>query len=311
MDIIRNRDAKTIFISQKKYAFGTLTTFDLQDCNPKLEPLPAGCKFDGFGEANSKPFTGPYREKIGKLLYLSVCTRPDIACAVAKLAQFVNNPLVGHNKLVNHLMGYIKGTYEAGLLLGGDINPIECYCDASHVSEGDLKSQSGYVIFLGRFGSPVVWSSKKQAMVTKSTMESELNALYSAIPNCMWIVDLLKELAPETFIPGPVPVYEDNEAAIAHIKKQQVTMRTQHYRRRYAWISQAQDMGDIVLVPIAGEDQTSDVFTKLLPKDPHRKHSSSLVFYADGSSPFEKSLDLSEETLYGDIEFEDRPIQWS
>jgi len=53
MDIIRNRDAKTIFISQKKYAFGTLTTFDLQDCNPKLEPLPAGCKFDGFGEANS------------------------------------------------------------------------------------------------------------------------------------------------------------------------------------------------------------------------------------------------------------------
>ena len=70
-------------------------------------------------------------------------------------------------------------------------------------------------------------------------------------------------------------------------------------------------MGDIVLVPIKGEDQTSDVFTKLLPKDPHRKHSSSLVFYADGSSPFEKSLDLSEETLYEDIEFEDRPTQWS
>ena len=274
--------------------------------NPKAEPLPSGCKFTDFSEANSNSYTGHYREKIGKLLYLSVQTRPDIACAVAKLAQHVNDPRVGHNKLLNHLFGYVKRTMNAGLTLGGSINPLHCYCDAAHANNDDIKSITGYVVMLGK--SPIVWSSKKQSLVTKSSMESEIEALYYTVPNSQWLQDLMKEIAPEWIEDGPIPFYEDNEGAIEHLKKEQLSMRTMHFRRRYKWIHQAQELGDILILPCPGVDEVADVLTKLLPLVLHEKHCSRLITLSDGSSPFAKPC---PETPGEEIELESPFVEWS
>ena len=51
-----------------------------------------------------------YRAVIGALLYLSCCTRPDIAYALNKLAKFSNSPGIIHNRAMLHLIGYIKNT---------------------------------------------------------------------------------------------------------------------------------------------------------------------------------------------------------
>ena len=51
-----------------------------------------------------------YRSAIGALLYVSCCTRPDIAFAVNKLSKFSNNPGIKHYYAMLHLIGYIKNT---------------------------------------------------------------------------------------------------------------------------------------------------------------------------------------------------------
>ena len=51
-----------------------------------------------------------YRSVIGALLYISCCTRPDIAFAVNKLAKYSNNPGIAHYRALLHLIGYIKST---------------------------------------------------------------------------------------------------------------------------------------------------------------------------------------------------------
>ena len=51
-----------------------------------------------------------YRSVIGALLYVSCCTRADIAFAVNKLAKHSNNPGIAHYRALLRLIGFIKGT---------------------------------------------------------------------------------------------------------------------------------------------------------------------------------------------------------
>ena len=65
----------------------------------------------------------PYREVVGKLLYLSIATRPDIALAVGILYRFNHNPGPKHWAAVKQTLRYIKATRALKLHYGpSDIN---------------------------------------------------------------------------------------------------------------------------------------------------------------------------------------------
>jgi len=51
-----------------------------------------------------------YLVMIGELLYLSVCTRPDISFCVAALARQLHAPAYRHMKMAKHILRYIAGT---------------------------------------------------------------------------------------------------------------------------------------------------------------------------------------------------------
>ena len=64
-------------------------------------PLPSGCKLsqaDSPTSAADKQTMAdiPYRSAIGSLMYLAVCTRPDICAAVSCLSHFNHNPAMAH-----------------------------------------------------------------------------------------------------------------------------------------------------------------------------------------------------------------------
>ena len=58
----------------------------------------------------------PYRELIGKLLYLAIATRPDIAYAVGVLCRFVDNPGMEHWNGAKRVLRYLKGTTDIRLV---------------------------------------------------------------------------------------------------------------------------------------------------------------------------------------------------
>ena len=47
--------------------------------------------------------TEKYQSAVGKLLFLSTRTRPDIAFAVSTVAKFTSNPTEQHWKAVKHI----------------------------------------------------------------------------------------------------------------------------------------------------------------------------------------------------------------
>jgi hypothetical protein len=119
------------------------------------------------------------------LQYLQNHSLPDITFAVSQCARFVHNPRRCHERALEHIGQYLKGTVDRGLLLqpNNDLT-IYCYVDADfaglwpHEEQTDpvcVKSRTGFVICISN--CPVIWGSKLQHEISKSTMEAEYNAL--------------------------------------------------------------------------------------------------------------------------------------
>ena len=159
------------------------------------------------------PFdTKLYQSAIGSLLYLANVTRPDIAQAVHKMAQFSAQPTVEHWKLVKRILRYVQGMKGIGLLYTTDQDSsLVVYSDTDYAGDvNDRKSTSGFVFL--KNGAAISWRSKKQSVVAQSTAEAEYVALFYAAQQCVWFREILvslKQGQPETMV-----IYEDSQSAI-------------------------------------------------------------------------------------------------
>eukprot|EP00253_Pinus_taeda_P002359 PITA_02359 len=100
------------------------------------------------------------RKPIGSLMYL-VNTRPNICYVVNTLNQFMVEPKRAHWVAAKHVLRYIQGTMEYGLLhtRGNDIR-LSGFIDTDWVgSSVDRKSTSGYCFNIG--SGMTSWCSRK------------------------------------------------------------------------------------------------------------------------------------------------------
>jgi len=144
-------------------------------------PLPK----DAQGDPHDMGFN--YASVVGMAMYLRKNSRPDITFAVHQCTRRSLNPKRKHAEYLKILGRYLIKTRKNGLILRPDpenMLKIDCYVDAdfagwwNHEDHQDphcVKSRTGYVICVG--GSPIVWSSKLQTLITSSTMESEYIAM--------------------------------------------------------------------------------------------------------------------------------------
>ena len=133
-----------IFMVQEKYVQDILRQFEMVGCKPASTPLEPGVKLsvvdspgDDLGKAEMEHY--PYRQVVGKLMYLAVCTRPDISQAVSELGRFNSNPGLKHWESAVRVLRYLSGTTGVGLLFKrGASKDLWGFVDASHTSwEGE------------------------------------------------------------------------------------------------------------------------------------------------------------------------------
>lgn len=119
-------------------------------------------------------------------MYLASVTRPDISYVVCKLSRFNSNPRNDHWVALDRVMRYLVGTSTYGLHCTGYPAVPEGYSDSNWISDADeIKATSGYIFTLG--GAAVSWRSRKQTILTRSTMEAELVALDAATVEAEWL----------------------------------------------------------------------------------------------------------------------------
>lgn len=95
------------------------------------------------------------------------------------VAKFPNKPNQSHSIATKHVLGYLKGIIDLGLLYSGELSVIG-YSDADWAGDADdRKSTSDYVFLIA--GGPVSWRSSKQSTVAVLTAEAEYVALSTAV----------------------------------------------------------------------------------------------------------------------------------
>ena len=168
-------DEERVTLSQNKYTFSVLESLGFENCNPV--PTPACIEPPVYNKSQERLLTHSLQKIVGMLLWLSVMTRPDIAFAVAKLAQEVSKPSPEAYARAGRILRYLRGTQDVGISYmknTGVKKEMHAYVDADWAGDQDRHSQSGYVFMYQ--GGPVSWLSKKQPTIALSSTEAEIIA---------------------------------------------------------------------------------------------------------------------------------------
>jgi len=203
---------RQITLNQSTYIQKILERFNMTHAYRVSTPLAPGTKLERTRITQDAEFEDSdadekeYRSMIGSLMYLMLCTRPDIAFAVGALSRYNNAPNSSHMVDAKHLFRYVKKTSHIFLRLGPfvikDLYPV-LYCDADWAGDVDTrKSTGGYVCALTEDNplrdeprrSAVSWSSKRQPTVALSSTEAEYIGLTQATKEAIWVSQFIREL---------------------------------------------------------------------------------------------------------------------
>ena len=269
-----------IRISQEKHIKDALKQFNMEDCKSAKTPavierltLDDCPEMESSEQATMKRV--PYRQLVGKLVYIATCSRPDIAYAVSELGRFLENPGQKHWKAAKHVLRYLKGTINAGINFYRDKKlTLETHCDADFAGDTDTRrSTSGFLCTLA--GGAVSWKSHRQSMVTLSSTEAELVSAVSAGKEVIHLRRMLKELGAEQL--EPTKLHEDNQSCIALALSDRRKQRTKHIDVPRHYLKELVDNGQLKLQWTASEDMLADILTKPLGPIKFMKHQQVIV----------------------------------
>jgi hypothetical protein len=209
-----------------------------------------------------------FQSAVGQLMYIMLATRPDLAYPVGMLARHASNPSDDHVNALFHLVGYLKNTIGQVLIYRKPTQNepnkgvLEAYTDADWAGEAHSgRSTSGMLIL--KESTPIAWSSKRQGIVSTSTMESEYVAMFHTIQHTLWVLALENQLGINEWKPR---VLCDNQAAIASATGGEASFKKSKYIDvKYHWIRDVHERKEVVIDYVRSEDNMADLFTKRLP----------------------------------------------
>ncbi|GJW81786.1 retrotransposon protein, putative, ty1-copia subclass [Tanacetum coccineum] len=242
MEIVRDRSRKILRVSQSGYVSNILNNFRIDNGKSVKRPLGGHFKLslkdcpirDCDIEMMSKV---SHANVVGSLMYLMVCTRPDISYAVSVVSRHLANPNRG-----NHV-------------------DVTSFADSDYAKDPDkCRSITGYAFLVQ--GCVVSWKATLQHVVALLTTEAEYMALTEVVKEAIWLRGFLEELGVEL---NTVAVNCDNQGAI-HLSQNHVFHeRTKHINVRYHFIREVLEAKTVKVLKVGTEHNVVDALMKVVP----------------------------------------------
>ncbi|KAD4385276.1 hypothetical protein E3N88_25444 [Mikania micrantha] len=271
--IHRDRSKRLLGLSQSTYIDKMMTRFDMENSKKGTIPMTKGTVLN----KSQSPSTDieirrmqaiPYASAIGSIMYAMLCTRPDVSYALSMTNRCQQNPGIAHWTAVKNILKYLRRTKEMFLIFGGveEELTVRCYTGASF----QTRSQSGFVFTLN--GGAVSWKSSKQSVVADSTTESEYIAASDAAKEAAWIKKFIADLDMVPSIRKPIEIFCDNTGAIAQAKEPRSHHKSRHILRKFHYIREIVERGDIIISKVDTDQNLADPFTKPMTQDKYDQH---------------------------------------
>lgn len=272
----------SVHMHMKTYTERLLKKFAMDESHPLPTPLLVRTLQHGRDEYGPRrpdeailPVEFPYVKAVMSVSWLAINVRPDIKFATHLLSRHSKEPTMRHWRGVKHLLRYLNGTKDLGILFEKNAKALEGFADAGYLSAPERgRSQSGYVFLMG--DSPISWSSKLQPTVATSSNHAELTALYDTTKEAIWIRNLstdICKLAALHIDNKPTPIYEDNDAARHQMSAGYIkTENTKHLSPKIFYSAEQVEQGQIKIEKVTSAENLADIFTKTLPPSVHWRH---------------------------------------
>ncbi|GJR36954.1 retrotransposon protein, putative, ty1-copia subclass [Tanacetum coccineum] len=281
--IYRDRSRRLIGLSQNAYLDKILKRYRMDNSKRGSIPMQVDLHLSksqcATTSAEMKRMQNvPYASAVGSIMYAVRCTRPDVAFAQNITSRFQQNSGEAHWTAVKNILKYLRNTKDTFLVYGG--NPeaelrVNCYCDAGFETDrDDTKSQTGYVFVLN--GGAVVWKSSKQSTTAQHATEAEYIAASEAAKEAVWIRKFIDELGVVPSNDYPIKMNCDNSAAIIMAKESGIQKGARHFKRKYHYVRECIETGEIDIVKVHTDDNLADPFTKALAGPKLTRHARSM-----------------------------------
>jgi len=263
----RDWTTRELWIHQVEYICHLLGEYGLSDCHPVVLPMDPNHPFLRDGDAAKLPdipdLSSLYPTLVSELLYLSVCTRPDIAHAVQRLSQYLSRPTPRLFAAGKRILRYLADTVNYRLHYGG----ATCTGDLHGFSNADWATCpedriliTGYCWFY--HGGVVSHVSQKQSTQALSSTEVEYMAITAAFQEGLWLRTFFQSLS----IPFSLPIrlYVDNAGAVTLSREASNNHRTKHIDIRFHFCCSHIKSGLFSTEWLASSKNTADILTKVL-----------------------------------------------
>ena len=281
VQISRDRTARTLTIHNKRYIEQLAIEY-----KGKFEPqeTPFGiskAQRSAFEDLPNRKTSAPvdrrlYLQLVGKLVWPSSMTRPDIAMAMSVLCSCMADPRQEHYDAALVVMGYLISTKELGITYGGPIvtpfglpeKPpgfdesygLHCYHDSSWGTQP--RPMGGYAIMY--CNGALDYGAKAVKIVPASSCEAETAVGSTAAKAMCFTRENLR--AQGMKLTGPTPMLGDNKAMYEMIQHEGCSVRTRYYERATLLIKRAVLL--LLLAPylVSTNFMLADIFTKATEK---------------------------------------------
>ena len=280
MKITRQPTERKITLSQDQYVSTILERFGFLECHTVSTPIEPGAVLVSNQEPDAKVDQALYRSILGSIMYLMLCTRPDLAFAVGKLSKFSANPNQQHMNAVKRLLRYVGKTRNLGLHFGpftesGKPTPT-VFSDADWAGDKETRRSTGaYVCTISdnKPSSPhsaISWSSKQQSTIALSSTEAEYMALTQASKEGIWVrrfMDEISKVSGGDTSNSPITIFGDNQGSMALAKNPEFHSRTKHISIQQHFIREKVENEEVRLEYLPTGDMVADLLTKALPRE--------------------------------------------